>query len=56
LTGKVASNFVHAHGRNVGEIMTQDDLCTAREGMPLDELVRMMERRNIKAFARGAWR
>jgi CBS-domain-containing membrane protein len=29
--GKVALNFVHEHGRKVGEIMTQGDLCAATE-------------------------
>jgi CBS domain-containing protein len=28
--------------------MTQDDLCTATEDMPLAELVRLMERRSVK--------
>jgi CBS domain-containing protein len=46
--GKSALDFVHEHGRKVGEIMTQDDLCTATEEMPLEELVRLMERKNIK--------
>jgi len=46
--GKVALNFVHEHGRKVGEIMTQDDLCAATEDMPLEELVRLMERHNVK--------
>jgi CBS domain-containing protein len=46
--GKSALDFVHEHGRKVGEIMTQDDLCTATEEMPLEELVRLMERQNIK--------
>ena len=45
---KVALNFVHEHGRKVGEIMTQDDLYTATEDMPLEELVRLMERHNVK--------
>lgn len=44
--GKVALNFVHEHGRKVGE--TQDDLCAATEDMPLEELVRLMERHNVK--------
>ncbi|QOZ06698.1 CBS domain-containing protein [Bradyrhizobium sp. CCBAU 51765] len=47
-TGKVAQDFVREHGRKVGAIMTQDDLCTATEDMPLAELVRLMERRNVK--------
>jgi CBS domain-containing protein len=46
--GKPASDFVREHGRKVGEIMTPDGLCTAAEEMPLDELVRLMERQNIK--------
>ena len=36
------------HGRKVDEIMTQDNLCTATEDMPLSELVRLMERRHVK--------
>lgn len=47
-TGKVAQDYVRENGRKVGEIMTQDDLCTATEDMPLAELVRSMERRNVK--------
>jgi CBS domain-containing protein len=46
--GKSASDFVREHGRKLGEIMTPDGLCTAAEEMPLDELVRLMERQNIK--------
>lgn len=46
--GKSALQFVLEHGRKVGEIMTQNDLCTATEDMPLEELVRLMERRNVK--------
>ena len=46
--GKVAQDYVREHGRRVGEIMTQDDLCTATEDMPLSELVGLMERRNVK--------
>jgi CBS domain-containing protein len=48
VAGKVAQDFVREHGRKVSEIMTQDDLCTATEDMPLAELVRLMERRNVK--------
>jgi CBS-domain-containing membrane protein len=40
--------FVREHGRKVGEIMTQDGLYTATEDMPLEELVRLMERQNVK--------
>lgn len=46
--GKPAMDFVHEHGRKVGEIMTQGDLCTATEDMPLTELVRLMGRKNVK--------
>ena len=46
--GKSALDFVREHGRKVGEIMTQDGLCTAAEEIPLEELVRLMERQNIK--------
>jgi len=46
--GKAALDYVRENGRKVGEIMTQDDLCTAAEDMPLAELVRSMERRNVK--------
>jgi CBS domain-containing protein len=46
--GKSAVEFVREHGRKVGEIMTRDALFTATEDMPLDELVRLMERQNVK--------
>ena len=46
--GKSAVDFVHAYGRKVGEIMTQDDLFTATEDMPLEKLVRVMQRENVK--------
>jgi CBS domain-containing protein len=46
--GKSAVGYVHEHGRRVGEIMTRDDLCTATEDMPLEELVRLMGRKNVK--------
>jgi CBS domain-containing protein len=46
--GKSALEFVREHGRKVGEIMTQDGLYTAREDMPLEELVRLMGRQNVK--------
>lgn len=46
--GKSALDFVHEHGRKVGEIMTRDGLFTATEEMPLEELVRLMERQNVK--------
>ena len=46
--GKSALDFVREHGRKVGEIMTRDDLFTATEDMPLEEIVRLMERQNVK--------
>ena len=46
--GKSAVELVHEHGRKVGDIMTRDDLFTATEDMPLDELVRLMERQHVK--------
>ncbi len=46
--GKSAVDFVQAHGRKVGEIMTQDSLFTATEDMPLEKLVRLMEREDVK--------
>jgi CBS domain-containing protein len=42
-----ASEFVHERGRKVGEIMTRD-LCTTTEDMPLEDVVRLMERENVK--------
>lgn len=47
-SGKVAQDFVREQGRKVGEIMTQGDLCTATEDMPLAEIVRLLERRKVK--------
>ncbi len=46
--GKSAEDFVRAYGRKVGEIMTQGDLFTATEDMPLEQLVRLMQRENVK--------
>ncbi|WP_347265260.1 CBS domain-containing protein [Nitrobacter sp.] len=45
---KAAVDFVREHGRKVDAIMTRDALFTATEDMPLEELVRLMERQNIK--------
>jgi CBS domain-containing protein len=44
---KVASEFVHEQGRKVGEIMTPDPTAV-REDSSLDEIVLLMERKNIK--------
>ncbi|MDP2355501.1 MAG: CBS domain-containing protein [Beijerinckiaceae bacterium] len=46
--GKSAVDFVREHGRKVGEIMTRDGLFTATEDMPLEGLVRLMERQKVK--------
>lgn len=49
LAGKdrVAADFVHAHGRKVGEIMTPDPL-TITEDTTLDQIVQIMESSNVK--------
>jgi len=44
---RVAADFVRAHGRKVGEIMTTDPL-TISEDAPLDEIVEIMESSNVK--------
>jgi len=47
--GGSASEFVHEHGGKVGEIMTPAaDLCTATEDMLLEDVVQLIERRNVK--------
>ncbi|MDO9564439.1 MAG: CBS domain-containing protein [Bradyrhizobium sp.] len=46
--GKSAVDFVREYGRRVGEIMSRDELVTATEDMPLEQLVRVMERENVK--------
>jgi CBS domain-containing protein len=45
--GRMAEDYVRTHGRRVEEIMTRD-LVTASGDTPLDEIVRLMERRRIK--------
>jgi CBS domain-containing protein len=45
--GRLADEYVHAHGRKVDEVMTRE-LFTVPEDTPLDEVVRMMERQRIK--------
>jgi CBS domain-containing protein len=45
--GRVASDFVHERGRKVGKIMTLDP-CTVTEDAPLEDVVSLMERNNIK--------
>ena len=45
--GKAASEFVHERGRKVEDIMTPDPI-TVDEETPLEELVRLMEKNDIK--------
>jgi CBS domain-containing protein len=45
--GRLADEYVHAHGRKVEEVMTRDVVTVAAD-TPLDEVVRLMERRRIK--------
>jgi CBS domain-containing protein len=45
--GKRADEYVHAHGRKVGEVMTHDPK-TIEESTPLDEVVEIMERCRVK--------
>jgi CBS domain-containing protein len=44
---RLAGDFVREHGRKVGDIMTPNPR-TVTEGMPLDEVVRIMEANSIK--------
>lgn len=46
--GAAAGDFVREHGGKVGEIMSQDEIHSATEEMPLDEIVRLMERHRVK--------
>jgi CBS domain-containing protein len=46
-SGKEASDFVHEHGRKVAEIMTKSPL-TITEDTPLEEIVELMEKNDIK--------
>jgi CBS domain-containing protein len=45
--GRLATEYVHASGRRVSEIMTPDP-CTVTPDTPLEEIVNAMERRRIK--------
>jgi CBS domain-containing protein len=45
--GRLASEYARSHGRKVGEIMTPDPV-TVTEDTPLEEVVRLMEKRQIK--------
>src|SRR5581483_8920053 len=46
-TGRLATDYERSHGRKVEEIMTLDPV-TASEDTPLDEIVKLMEKRQIK--------
>lgn len=45
--GRLADEYTHSHGRKVAEIMTAAPI-TVSEDAPLDEIVRLMEKRQIK--------
>jgi CBS domain-containing protein len=45
--GRLASEYVHTSGRKVDEVMTTD-VHTVSEDAPLEDVVRLMERRAIK--------
>jgi CBS domain-containing protein len=45
--GRLASDYVHTHGRLVREVMTKD-VATAGEYEPVENIVQMMEKRRIK--------
>jgi CBS domain-containing protein len=45
--GKLAGEYVQSHGRRIEEVMTPDPI-TISEDTALDEIVRIMERRQIK--------
>ena len=45
--GKQAEDYVHTHGRRVEEIMTRE-VATVGEDAPLDEVVRLMEKKRIR--------
>ena len=45
--GKAAADFVHEHGSRVAEIMTPEPL-TITEDARLEEIVRLMEKNNVK--------
>jgi CBS domain-containing protein len=44
---RVAAEFVHEHGRKVGDIMTPNPF-TVTEGTPLDQVAQIMESKNVK--------
>ncbi len=46
---RTAVDFTRQHGRTVGQIMTPDPI-TIDEDMPVEQIVRLMETRNVKRF------
>jgi CBS domain-containing protein len=51
--GRMADEYTRSHGRKVSEIMTADPL-TITEDTSLDEIVQLMEKRQIKRLPVGA--
>jgi CBS domain-containing protein len=45
--GRLAADYVQSHGRKVAEVMTRDPV-TITEETPLDQVVRLMEKRRVK--------
>ena len=45
--GQAALDYVHEHGGNVGDIMTREPF-TIAEDTPIEEIVRLMENKNVK--------
>ena len=45
--GRLAEEYARSHGRKVEEVMTRDPV-TITESTPLEEIVRLMERRRVK--------
>jgi len=46
-SGRAAADFVHERGRKIEDVMTLDPV-TVEEEAPLEELVRLMEKKDIK--------
>src|SRR5260370_14223474 len=45
--GRLATEYVHSHGRKVADVMTGESV-TVGEDTPIEEVVRLMEERRIK--------
>jgi len=45
--GQLAEEYVHAHGRKIGDVMTRD-VVTITEDAPLEEAIRLMQKHHIK--------